>query len=65
MCQIKVGGGCLCKDGRNCLKYLERGWNRKEGRGRKDLKRGQAQSGGGCLKKGGWSSLTSCVLAGS
>ena len=23
-----------------CLKYLERGWNRKEGRGHKDFKKG-------------------------
>ena len=41
----------------NCLKYLEKGWNRKEGRGDKDLKK----RGGGCklgqvvgsLKRGG------------
>ena len=38
--------------GANCLKYLKRGWNRKEGRGNKDLKRGQAGSRGGCLKRG-------------
>ena len=37
----------------NCLKYLKRGWNRKEGRGNKDLKKeGQTGSRGGCLKKG-------------
>ena len=35
-------------------KYLERGWNRKKGRGHKDFKKGgQAGSRGGCLKKGG------------
>ena len=36
------------------LKYLKRGWNRKEGRGHKDLKKvGQAGSMGGCLKEEG------------
>ena len=30
----------------NCLKYLEKGWNRKEGRGDKDLKK---RGGGGKL----------------
>ena len=38
----------------NCLKYLKRGWNRKEGRGKKDFEKGgQAGSRVGCLKKGG------------
>ena len=38
------------------LKYLKRGWNRKEGKDNKDLKKGgggQAGPRGGCLKKGG------------
>ena len=37
------------------MKYLKRGWNRKKGRGNKDiLKRGGvAGSRCGCLKKGG------------
>ena len=39
--------------GGNCLKYLKRGWNRKEGRGSKDFKKGgQGGAKGGCLKKG-------------
>ena len=38
----------------NYLKCLKRGWNKKEGRGNKDCKRGrQAGSRGGCIKKGG------------
>ena len=38
----------------NCLKHRNRGWNRKEGRGHKDFKKGgQAGSSGGCLKKRG------------
>ena len=42
------------KGGRICLKYLKRGWNRKDGRGSKDFKKGdQARSRVGCLKKGG------------
>ena len=33
---------------------LKGGWNKREGRGHKDLKKGgQARSRGGCLKKGG------------
>ena len=49
---MREGGG-------NCLKYLEREWNRKEGRGHKDSKKGgQAGCRGGCLKKeGGWNPL--------
>ena len=42
----------MCEGGEKCLKYLKRGWNRKEGRGNKDFKKGeQAGSRGGCLKK--------------
>ena len=45
------------REGRgNCLKYLKRGWNKKDGRGNKDFKGGggggQAESRSGCLKKG-------------
>ena len=37
----------------NCLKYLKMGWNRKEGKGNKDFKKGgQVGPRGGCLKKG-------------
>ena len=37
----------------DCLKYLKRRWNRKEGRGNKDFKKGaQAGSRDGCLEKG-------------
>ena len=44
----------MCEGGGNCLKYLNRGWNIKERRGNKDFKGGggQAESRGGCLKKG-------------
>ena len=31
----------------DCLKYLIRGWNRKEGRGNKDLKKGTSWVKGG------------------
>ena len=48
---MREGGG-------NCLKYLEREWNRKDGRGHKDFKKGgKAGSRGGCLKKMGWNPL--------
>ena len=43
----------MCAGRGNCLKYLKKGWNRKEGRGNRDFKKGgQAGSGDGCLKKG-------------
>ena len=48
----------LCEGGGNCVMYLKRWWNRKEGSGNKDFKNGgeggggQAGSTGGCLKKG-------------
>ena len=43
----------MCEDGGNCLKYLKRGWNRKEWRGNKDFKEGASWSRAGCLKMGG------------
>ena len=43
-----------CESERNCLKYLKRGWNKKEGRGNKDFKiEVQDGSRGKCLKKVG------------
>ena len=50
------GGRGLCEGGGNCLKYLKKEWNSKEGRrGNKDFKNGGRQAGsrGGCLKKRG------------
>ena len=45
--------GFLSEGGEKCLKYLKKGWNRKEGRGNKDFKkRGEAGSRSGCRKKG-------------
>ena len=44
------------REGRgNCLKYLKRGWNRKEGRRNKDFEKGKGElgQGVGALKKGG------------
>ena len=40
--------------GRNCLKFLKTGWNRKEGTGNKDFKRGDELDQGveGALKRG-------------
>ena len=44
---MREGGG-------NCLKYLKRGWNRKEGSGNKDFKKGgKLGQGVGALKKKG------------
>ena len=50
--------------GRNCVKYLKRRWNRKEGRGSKNFKnRGQAGARGGCLQNGGgWNPLTNFAV---
>ena len=48
---LRDGGG-------NCLKYLQRGCNRKEERGNKHLKKwgggGKLGQGVGALKMGGW-----------
>ena len=55
----KVGWSGWCRrdlreGGGNCLKYFERGWNRKDGRGQKDFKKGgKLGQGVGTLKKGG------------
>ena len=56
---IKAKGGC--EGGGNYLKYLKRGWSRKEGKGNQDLKRrGKLDQGVGALKKGGgWNPLMS------
>ena len=44
----------MCEGGRNCLKYLTRGWNRKEGRGGKDFKKGgKLGEGVEALRRGG------------
>ena len=38
----------------NCLKYLKKGWNRKEGKVNKDFKKGgKLDQGVGALKRGG------------
>ena len=52
VCQIRAGRDCV-REGEDCLKYLKRGWNRKEGKGNKDLKKGgQLGQGVGALKMG-------------
>ena len=61
---MRVGG--------NCIKYLKRGWNKKEGRETKILKRGCKQGQQvGALKEGGleppyklWSSTKQVSLSG-
>ena len=58
-CVRKVGVGLvqegLREGGDNCLKYLKRRWNRKEGQGNKDFKKGGGKlgQGVGALKRGG------------
>ena len=47
----------------DCLKYLKRGWNRKEGRGNNDFKKGsKLVQGVGALKRGSWNLLTNYAL---
>ena len=49
----------------DCLKYLKRGWNRKEGRGSKDFKKGgggKLGQGVGALKRRGWNPPTNYEL---
>ena len=51
--------GFLSEGGEKCLKYLKKGWNRKEGRGNKDFKKGgKLGQGVGAVKRGSWNSLT-------
>ena len=49
---MDYGSSGLGEVGGNCLKYLQRGWNRIEGRGNKDFKKGRAKlrQGVGALK---------------
>ena len=42
---LREGGG-------NCIKYLKRGWNRKEGKGNKNFKEGKLDQEVGALKRG-------------
>ena len=58
---VRLGqeGVCLREGGGNCLKYLKRGWNRKEGRGNKNFKkRSKLGQRVGTLKKRGWHLFT-------
>ena len=67
--------GCMCKEGWNegrtgvvCVrlggtKYLKREWNKKEGRGNKNFRKGRKLGQGvGALKTGGWNPLTNYEL---
>ena len=56
--QIIAGGGCVRVG--DCLKYLKRAWNRKQGRGDKDLKKGGDKLGQrvDALTGGGWNPCT-------
>ena len=56
MCCIRGRGDCLHDDGGNDMKYLKKGWNRKEGRVDKGFKKEQAGSRGW----GGWKPLGNC-----
>ena len=57
--QIRAAEGCM-RVGEKCVKYLKRGWNRREGREKKNFKKGGEQAGsrGGYLIKGDWNPLT-------
>ena len=64
---VGVGQGAgLHEGGRNCLKFLKSGWNRKEGRGNKDFKKWSmlGQGEGGALKggRGDWNPFTNYAL---
>ena len=53
---LREGGG-------DCLKYLKKGWNRKEGRGNKVFKKegGKLSQGLGALKRGTGTALQTMV----
>ena len=53
----------LHEDGGNCLKYLKRGWNRKEGKGNKDFKKGgKLGQGMGALERGAGIPLQTMIV---
>ena len=55
--------GCLREGRMNCLKYLKRGWIRKEGRGNKNFKVGSKLGQGvGALKRGSGTLLQSKLV---
>ena len=59
---IRAGG--LLEGVGNCLKHLKSGWNRKEGRGNKDFKKGgKLGQEMGALKKGGLNPFMNYGLA--
>ena len=51
----------MSEGGENCVKYLKRGWNRKEGKRNKDFKRGGRGSWRGALNVGDWNPLMNYV----
>ena len=54
----------MCEGGSDCVKYLKREWDKKEGRGNKDFKKGgKLGQGVGALKRGGrgWNPLMNYV----
>ena len=54
----RIRAGDLREGGGNCLKYLKGAGTETRGEDTKILKRGQAGSRGGCLKKVGWNPLS-------
>ena len=51
---VRLGQEEVARGWGNCLKYLQRGWKRKEWNGNKDIKKGGKQGQGmGTLKGGG------------
>ena len=52
----------MCEGRGNCLKYLKRGWNRKERKANKDFKKTEKLGQeAGVLKRGGWDPLANYV----
>ena len=48
--------------GGNCVKHLKRGWNRKDGRGNKDFKKGASWvKRWVSYKEGGWNPLRNYI----
>ena len=64
-CLVGLGQRDLCEGGWNRLKYLKRGWNRKEGRGQKGFKKGggvKLGQGVGALKSGAGTPLRTMII---
>ena len=59
---VRLGQYGLCEGGENCLKYLKRAWNRKEGRETNIFEKGKRGQWLGALTWEDWNYLMNYVI---